>query len=152
MIDYSLVQVVSAEELHREFCYQVKKSAYRDYIEQIWEWDEEREREFHAQDWLSKRPKLITYRNQPIGTIYINEDKDSIEIAQFVISSEYQNRGIGSHILKGILEEADRTGRVVKLKYLRINPVASLYSRLEFKVVSSDDLFISVERKPGSTA
>jgi len=37
------------------------------------------------------------------------------------------------------------------LQYLRMNPVASLYSRMGFKVAGNDNLFISVERKPRIT-
>ena len=152
MIDYSLVKLTPADELHREFSYLVKKAAYGDYINEIWGWDEGRQREFHTQDWLNKRPAIILYDNQPIGTIYINENEDYIELQQFIILSEYQNKGIGSYILQGILDEADSSGQIVKLKYLRSNPVASLYSRMGFQVVDNDDLFISVERKPGSKA
>ena len=149
MIDFYLIKIVPAEESHSEFSYQVKKAAYSDYIKQIWGWDEDKVREFHVQDWLNKRPEIILYDNEPIGTIYLNENKDYIEIGQFIILSEYQNKGIGSYILKGIIEEADHSGRVIKLEYLRINPVATLYQRMGFHVVGSNDIFISVERKPG---
>ncbi len=152
MIDFSLIKLIPAEESHREFSYQVKKAAYGDYIREIWGWEENAQRDFHAKDWLNKRPKIITYGSQPIGTIYLNENKDHIEIGQFIILSEYQNKGIGSYILRGIMDEADRSGRVIKLMYLRTNPVASLYSRMGFKATGNDDLFISVERKPGGTA
>ncbi len=151
MIDYALVQLIPAEESHCEFSYQVKKAAYGDYIREIWGWDEQLQREFHTQDWLNKRAKIITYGSEPIGTIYLHENKDDIEIGQFIISSEYQNKGIGSYILKGIMDEADRSGRMIKLQYLRMNPVASLYSRMGFKVAGNDNLFISVERKPRIT-
>lgn len=152
MIDYSLLKLVPAEESHSEFSYQLKKSAYGDYIKEIWGWDEEVVRDLHAQDWLNKRPKIILYDKQPIGTIYLNENKDYIEIAQFIILSEYQNKGIGSYILEGILDRADRSGLITRLDYLHTNPVASLYKRFNFKIVRSDDIFHFAERKPGGKA
>lgn len=152
MIDFSLIKIIPADESHREFSYQVKKAALGEYITEIWGWDEGHQKEYHAQDWLNNRPEIILYDNEPIGTIYAAENKDYIEIAQFYILPEYQNRGIGSHLLKEILERADRSGLTVKLMYARINPVASLYSRMGFKVVGNDDLFISVERRPGGAA
>ena len=152
MIDFSLIKLIRAEEEHGEFSYRLKKAAYGDYITQIWGWDEDEQREFHAQDWLYKKPEIIIYKNEPIGTIYVFENEDYIEIEQFIILMEYQNKGIGSFILKGIIDEADRSGRVIKLKYLHINPVATLYSRMGFEVVGNDDLFVSVERKPGGQA
>jgi GNAT superfamily N-acetyltransferase len=152
VIDYSLIELTPAEESHREFGYQIKKAAYRGYVEEIWGWDEKVAREHHNQDWQDKTPQVILYSNNPIGTIYVKEENDYIEIEQFILSSEYQNQGIGSRILKGIINRADRTSRVIKLMYLRINPVASLYRRMGFKIVGNDDTFISVERRPMGTA
>ena len=149
MVDYSLIKVIPAEESNSEFSYQVKKTAYGGYIKDIWGWEEQHQREFHAQDWLNNRPDIIMYDNQPIGTIYINETQDYIEIGQFIILSELQNKGIGSHILKDIMDKADRSSRIIKLMYLSINPVASLYSRMGFQVVGNDGPFILAERKPG---
>lgn len=151
MVDFSLIKLIPAEEAHSEFSYRLKEAAYGDYIAEIWGWDEDEQREFHTQDWLYRRPEIILYDSEPIGTIYVFENEDYIEIERFIILTEYQNKGIGSFILKGIMDEADRSGRVIKLKYLRINPVATLYSRMGFEVVGNDDLFVSVERKPGGS-
>ena len=110
MIDFSLIKLVPADESHREFGYQVKKAALGDYITEIFGWDEDKERNFHTSDWESKRPQLILYDGQPIGTIYMVENEDHIEIAQFYILPEYQNKGIGSYLLEQILDRADRSG------------------------------------------
>ena len=152
MIDYSLLKLVPAEESHYEFSYQITIAAYRHYIEEMWGWDEKAAREFHVQNWKNKRPKIILYDKQSIGTIYINENKDHIEIEQFILKSEFQNQGIGSYILKDIMNKADSSELTIKLMYLRQNPVASLYSRMGFQVVKDDDEFIWVERKPERSA
>jgi GNAT superfamily N-acetyltransferase len=152
MINHSLLQITPAEDSHREFSYQVKKAAMGDYITRKWGWDEEAQRDFHAQDWLNKRPRVILYDNKPIGTIYMVENEDHIEIGQFYIIPEYQNKGIGSHLFKGILDRADRCGLVTKLAYMHINPAASLYRRHGFKTVRSDDTFCFAERQPGGGA
>ncbi len=39
-IDYSLIEQIPADEVHREFSYQVKKASLGEYITQIWGWDE----------------------------------------------------------------------------------------------------------------
>jgi GNAT superfamily N-acetyltransferase len=149
-IDYSLIKLLPAEEAHREFSDAIKEVAYRGYIEEIWGWDEKVVREYNERNWREKRSQIILYNDQPIGTIYVGEDEESIEIAQFILISEYQNQGIGSHILKDIIEKADLSGRTIKLNYLRQNPVASLYRRTGFQVVAEDKMLYWAERKPGS--
>jgi GNAT superfamily N-acetyltransferase len=149
MIDFSLIKLIPAEERHREFSYQLKKTVYGDYITRIWGWDEAEQREYHTQDWTNNRVQIVLYDGRPVGNIYVSEDEDHIEIGQFYILPEYQNKGIGTYLLEGILERADRLGLPVRLAYLHINPVASLYKRYCFKVVRSDDIFHFTERKPG---
>ena len=90
MIHYSLLKIVPADESHREFSYQVKKAALGGYITELWGWDETSQREFHTQDWSNKRPSIILYDNQPIGTIYFVENAVGLTIpfaSTFIILS-----------------------------------------------------------------
>ena len=151
MIDFSLIQIVPADESHREFSYQVKKAAEGDYIMQLWGWDEKFQRDFHTSDWQQKRPSIILYDNKPIGTIYILENNDYNQIGQFFILPEYQNKGIGSHLLKRILAKADQSGKITKIAYLINNPVVSLYKRNGFEITEVHDVYCHMERKPNMT-
>lgn len=60
-IGYSLIKLIPADEVHREFSYQVKKASLGEYITQIWGWDEVIERDFHTKSWGKYRPHIITY-------------------------------------------------------------------------------------------
>lgn len=149
MVDYSLVKVIPGEESHREFSYQVTESTMGDYAARILGWDERERRKYHAKDWQTKRPSIIIYDSQPIGTIYILENENQIEIGQFYILPEYQNKGIGSHLLKRVLEDSDKTGLTVKLAVLKVNPAMSLYQRHGFEIAGSNEYQYLMERKPG---
>ena len=148
MIDYSLIKLIPADESHREFSDAIKEAAYRGYIEKMWGWEEEAAREYNERTWRDKRPQIILYNDQPIGTIYVGEDEESIEIAQFILISEYQNQGIGTHILEGILDSSDKTGTIVKLEVLKENPAISLYRRYGFTISASDEYLYQMERNP----
>jgi len=152
MIEYSLIRLIPSEELHREFSYLVKKAAEGEYIAQIWGWDENFQRDFHAEVWQQNRPDIILYDNRPIGTISIIENEDYIEIRQFFLLPEYQRQGIGSYLLKRILDEADISGRITRLAYLKNNPVVSLYKRHGFKISDVIENFCFMERKPDDSA
>lgn len=151
MIDYSLIILIPGEESHREFSYRVKKTAEGEYIAQIWGWDENFQRDFHAKDWQQKRPEIILYDSRPIGTISKTENEDYVEIRQFFILPEYQRQGIGSYLLKSILDRADRSDRIARLAFLKNNPVGSLYKRHGFQIIDEMDNFYLMERKPGSS-
>ena len=53
------------------------------------------------------------------------------EIANICIIPEYQDKGIGTRILKEMI--AEHTDRNIKIQYFKQNPVGELYERLGFK-------------------
>ena len=149
MIDYSLIKLIPADETHKEFSYQVKKAAEGKYVTLMFGWDENVQRDFHAKAWQRQKPDIITYDGEPIGTIATIESEDYIEIGQFFILPDYQNKGIGMHLLKSILDQADKSGKNANLRFLKNNPVKSLYIRNGFRLVHTDEILYYMERKPG---
>ena len=146
MLDFSLIEINPATESLYEFSYQVKKAAEGNYVKEVFGWDEVEQRAFHSRDWEQKRPMIISYDGEPVGTIYIGDNEDFIEIGQFFILPEYQNQGIGTYVLRQVLDRADRSGLTAKLAYLRNNPVASLYGRHGFKIIEANEQFFFTER------
>ena len=71
MINYSLIKLIPSKESHREFSDAIKEAAYRGYIEKMWGWDEQAAREYNERTWQEKRPQIILYDEQPIGTIFV---------------------------------------------------------------------------------
>ena len=59
--------------------------------------------------------------------------EDKYEIGNICILPECQNRGIGTEILKELLEK--NADKIITLQYFKSNPVGRLYERLGFKVV-----------------
>ena len=149
MIDYSLIKLTPGDETYKEFSYQVKKAAEGEYIALMFGWDEDVQRDFHDRAWQQQRPDIITYDGKLIGTIATIESEDCVEIGQFFILPEYQRKGIGTHLLGKILDKADQISKNVTLKFLKSNPVESLYVRNGFRLVDTDEILHYMERKPG---
>ena len=153
MVDCSLIRLIPADETYREFSYQVKKAAEGEYIISMFGWDENVQRDFHDRAWQEQKPDIITYDDEPIGTIATIESEDCIQIGQFFILPDYQNKGIGTYLLKSILDRADRFGKNVTLKFLTNNPVKSLYVRNGFLLVRTSEVAHHMQRTPvGSRA
>jgi len=149
MIDYSLIGLIPADEEYREFSYQVKKMAEGEYITSMFGWDEDVQKDFHLKAWQQQKPDIITYDGKLIGTIATIETEDCIDIGQFFILPEYQRRGIGTYLLQSILDKADQMGKSVTLKFLKSNPVESLYVRNDFRLIHTSEILHYMERKPG---
>jgi GNAT superfamily N-acetyltransferase len=142
------VTVVPATEDEREFSYQVKKAAEGAYIAAIWGWDEDFQRAFHAKEWQERRPDVILYQGTRVGTIYVREEEGILLIRQFFLLPAYQNRGIGSQLLRRAMALADSQGLVSRVAFLQGNRVESLYRRFGFRSTTQRDHYCFMERVP----
>jgi GNAT superfamily N-acetyltransferase len=131
-----------------EFSFLAKKAAQGPYIRALWGWDEDKQREFHLRDWREKRPDIIMLNDEAIGTMYAREEDGAIQVRQFFILPEHQNRGIGTELIRRVLDHADALGMVTKVSHLEGSRVKALYERLGFKSTDQKNPFFFMEREP----
>jgi GNAT superfamily N-acetyltransferase len=94
-----------------------------------------------------------------IGTAGLLKSREMLEgeIEPVIVTASFRNRGIGTRLVKYVVEEAKRRG----MRFLKVRPVArnkeaiSLYVRLGFNLLGYVDLFQDLkpeynrEWKPG---
>lgn len=117
-----------------DFIYQVKKDAYKKYVEiNFGGWDEEQQQEFFKKfiETYKEGAYIITFKGMDIG-FYNESQTDSIyEIGNICIIPKYQNQGIGTTILQDVIEK--HADKEIRLQYFKQNPVGRLYERLGFQ-------------------
>ena len=139
------IKLIPYRDEDYEFVYEVKKNAYRKYVEKNWgSWNEEEQRKYF--DNLITNVKnnafIIMYEETKIG-FYNGEiiSNGNYEIENICIIPHYQNKGIGSKILKSKLVFCPKTlnqkreenkDRDIVIQYFKQNPVGKLYERLGF--------------------
>ena len=119
------------------FVYYIKKIVYRIYVEQNWgEWNEESQKAMF-EDFIktySKDIKIIMLNNQNIGFFHGNNtESGDYELGNICILPEFQGKGIGSQILKDIIN--NHKNQNIHLRFFKQNPVVNLYKRLGFEIV-----------------
>ena len=117
-----------------EFVYEVKKNAYKKYVEECWgAWIEEDQRKYFENfiNMARNNAFIIMSGNTKIG-FYNGEilENGNYEIGNICIIPEYRCKGIGTKILKDKLEEYKDYD--IELQYFKQNPVGNLYKRLGF--------------------
>lgn len=118
-----------------DFVYEVKKNAYKKYVEECWgNWDDSVQREYFKKfmSVYKDNSYIIEFDGKDVG-FYNDEilEDGTYEVGNICIIPEYQGNGIGSYILKGILEK--NSDRDIKLQFFKQNPVGVLYERLGFE-------------------
>ncbi len=128
------IKLVPYTEDNYEFVYDVKKNAYKKYVEECWgSWIEEDQRKLFEKfiSTVKDNTYIIMDGDKKIG-FYNGEilENGNYEVGNICIISEYQGKGIGSKILKDILEE--NKDKDIEIQYFKQNPVGRLYERLGF--------------------
>ena len=121
-----------------------------------WGWDDEQrkaflEMQFRAQH-MSYRAQfpnadhqIILKDDQPIGRIMVTRTDDEFRLVDIALLWESRGSGIGTQLVRALVEEASRAGKPLRLTVLRTNPAARLYERLGFTVVGDNGLYFQME-------
>lgn len=131
MIEYKFRNITPEDY---EYIYELKKNAYKEYVIMNWgAWDEEAQKEYFKNfiNAYKDTTYIIQTEGKDIG--FYNDamlDNGNYEIGNICIIPEYQGKGIGTKILKDVIEEHKEFN--IEIQYFKQNPVGKLYERLGF--------------------
>ena len=138
-----------ARAIDSDFVFAVKKAAFREYVEQIWGWDDSYQRDLHNRRFASQDIRIIQFCETDIGFLSTSNTSDTLNVNQIYILPEYQGKGIGAVCMKGIIDDASLEQKPVTLQVLKINTRATaFYQRLGFTIVDENATHFQTERHP----
>jgi len=105
-----------------------------------------------AQAYPDAHHEVVLYAGQPVGRLIIDYTSDPIRLIDIALLPAYRSAGIGSELLRRLLDEATAAGKPVVLHVARSNPAAMLYQRLGFVVSAWDDVYLEMQWRPGGGA
>ncbi len=132
-----------------EFVFAVKKAAFREYVEQIWDWDDTYQKELHNRRFASQDLRIIQFNATDVGFLSTSSTPDRLKVDQIYILPEYQGRGIGAACMRDIIDDANQEQKPVTLQVLKINTRATaFYQRLGFTIVDENSIHFQMKRHP----
>jgi len=127
------------------FLYQLKKKTLKEYISKTWGWDEEWQKAYFMKNFKPEKIQIITIPGKDIGCITILEEKICYFLSLIEILPYYQNKGIGSQLIKDLIIKANKSNKSIKLQVLKVNTNAQkLYRRLAFSIKSKSETHIQM--------
>jgi len=117
----------------REFAYGVKQAAFREYVDKVWGWDDDEQRQLHEQRFGAQDFRVINVAGTDVGIMAVVVARDGVTVNQLFLLPEHQGKGIGRQCMVLGMEAARQLGVPVRLRVLKVNPRAlAFYQRLGF--------------------
>lgn len=143
------------EAADEEFLHAVYASTRADEMALV-PWTEEQKAAFvqmqfraQRQSYLNQYPLaqyyIIEQGGQPVGRMIVDRSEETILLMDIALLPGYRNKGLGTALIRGLLNEADRAHRPVRLHVETFNPALHLYERLGFRSIGESGIYLEME-------
>lgn len=106
----------------------------------------------YAQAYPEAHHEIVLVAGQPVGRLIIDHTSDPIRLIDIALLPDHRNAGIGSELMRRLLDEARAAGKPVVLHVAKSNQASVLYQRLGFFVSARDDVYLEMQWRPGGDA
>ncbi len=92
--------------------------------------------------------QIILSQGIPVGRLYVDRREKEIHILDIALLSECRNAGIGSEILRNLIEESEAVGKPLTIYVEKFNRALHLYQRLDFVPMEEGPIYFFMQRSP----
>jgi ribosomal protein S18 acetylase RimI-like enzyme len=91
---------------------------------------------------------VIEVDGQPAGRLYVARWPEEIRIMDIALLPPFRNRGVGTALLRELLDEAADSRRRLTIHVEKLNPALALYERLGFVEADDVGVYVLLEATP----
>jgi GNAT superfamily N-acetyltransferase len=144
--DGGTVELRPVSESDNEFLLSVYASTRAEELAQV-EWNEGQKEMFvrwqfdlQRREYDTRFPdadyRVIVIDQQPAGRIWVGADDEQIRLLDIALLPEFQNRGVGTVLLKRLIARAENEGKALRhMVFVLNNNADRFYERLGFKKI-----------------
>lgn len=135
-------------------------STREDEMRQVTDWTAEQKETFlrwqlqmQRRDYEGRFPRadyqLILFDGEPAGRLWVARTAEQIRLLDIAILPEFQNRKIGTYLLRKLIEESEATRTPLRHMIYKLNTEARrFYERLGFRLKEDERMYLLMERRP----
>ena len=146
MADWELRPAADADV---EVVAELRAVVLRDDLERLGRYDEWRVRQRLRDGFVAAHTWVIDVGGAFAGCVALRPADDSYWLEHFYLAPHLHGRGIGTAVLKRLLDQCDRDGSVVRLNVLQGSPARRLYERHGFRLETEDAVDVFMVRSVG---
>jgi ribosomal protein S18 acetylase RimI-like enzyme len=100
------------------------------------------QRAYYDEHYVDASFEVILVDGEPAGRLYVARWPEEIRIVDIALLPAYRNRGIGSSLVRDLLDEGAASGEPVTIHVERFNPALNLYARLGFVLAEDKGVYL----------
>ncbi|MCM6762297.1 GNAT family N-acetyltransferase [Rathayibacter sp. ZW T2_19] len=116
-----------------EWIAELRAVVMRPDLERLDRYDEHRVRHRFLDGFVPERTRVVAVDGIDSGCIASRLEDDAVWIEHFYLATAVQGRGIGSAVLRRVLEAEARPGLPFRIDVLKLSPARRLYERHGFR-------------------
>jgi GNAT superfamily N-acetyltransferase len=124
----------------------IRIEVMREHLERVFRYEPSRARRIFREHFAEPGLRRIMIGEELAGCVGFRVGEAEIKIDSFYLARRHHNGGLGTAILKVLLDEADTLGLPVELDVLRGSPADRFYARHGFVKQSEDDIEANFRR------
>jgi len=136
MSDLSLRPATSED---REFLWSLYQATMAEYVREGLGLDDGQQKATFESHLDLARAQIVNRDGRSIGVLTLVPMPWGTLVQQIAVLPELQGQGIGSSLLRSVIEQATQKGQIVGLTVLKCNPAWKLYLRLGFRIMGSNE-------------
>ena len=105
----------------------------------------------YAEKYPNANHDVILSNGGRVGRLYVARLEKEIRIVDLTLLPAERNKGIGSYLLRQLLEEAQHEGKSTTIYVEEFNPSLSLFKRLGFSEQDKHGFYLLMEWTPAVT-
>ena len=106
------------------------------------------QQDHYAKKYPTASHDIIVSDHRPVGRLYVARLDQEIRIIDITLLPAERNAGIGSYLLKQLLDEANRSGKVTRIFVEEFNPSLRLFERLGFSPSEQHGMHLLLQSNP----
>ena len=123
----------------------MRRAALRVYVDQTAGWDDAEQRAIADREFGALPYAVVEEGGRPVGYVCVLHESECDFVEEIALLPQVQGRGIGTRLLRDILQAAERRGVPVRLSVFLSNPAQALYTRLGFTVLRVEEPRMAME-------
>jgi GNAT superfamily N-acetyltransferase len=140
----------SAEPADVEVIAELRATVMRPDLKRLGRFDEHRVRQRLRDSFSPQHTSVIVSDGAFAGCVTVRPAEDGQWLEHFYLAPGLQGRGLGSAVLRTLLDRIDADGVLVRLNVLQGSAARRLYERHGFTVEAQDPIDIYMVRRPGA--